>query len=105
VYLSLPREVLGEAIETAPSNRTHRARPRPPVPSPADIELLVRWIAEARNPLIITGMLGRDPRESVVLSRLADRFALPVVPYNTRYFALSANHPMFQGTAPGPLLE
>jgi len=105
VYLSLPREVLGEAIETAPSNRAHRARPRAPVPSPADIELLVRWIAEARNPLIITGMLGRDPRESVVLSRLADRFALPVVPYNTRYFALSANHPMFQGTAPGPLLE
>ena len=50
-------------------------------------------------------MLGRDPRESVVLARLAERYALPVVPFNTRYFAMSANHPMFMGSAPGPLLS
>lgn len=105
VYLSLPREVLGETIEAAPSNRGQRARPRAPVPAQDDIEQLAGWIAEAKNPLIITGMLGRDPRESIVLSRLADRCALPVVPYNTRYFALSANHHMFQGSAPGPLLH
>ena len=30
---------------------------------------------------------------------------MPVIPYNTRYFAMSANHPMFQGSMPGPLLE
>jgi acetolactate synthase-1/2/3 large subunit len=28
-----------------------------------------------------------------------------VVPFNTRYFAMSANHPMFQGSAPGSLLQ
>jgi acetolactate synthase-1/2/3 large subunit len=105
VYLSLPREVLGETIEAAPSNRGHRAGPRPPEPAAADIEALATWIAAAKNPLIITGMLGRDPRDSVALARLADRYALPVVPYNTRYFALSANHPMFQGSTPRPLLE
>jgi acetolactate synthase-1/2/3 large subunit len=105
VYLSLPREVLGEAIESAPSNRGHRARPRPPVPVAEDITQLAAWIAAAKNPLIITGMLGRDPRDSVVLARLADRYALPIVPYNTRYFALSASHQMFQGSAPGPLLK
>ncbi len=38
------------------------------------------------------------------LSRLAEQWALPVIPYNTRYFALSANHPMFQGSMPGPLV-
>ena len=105
VYLSLPREVLGETIEPAASNRAHRARPRPPEAAPRDIEQLADWIAAARNPLIITGMLGRDPRDSVALARLADRYALPVVPFNPRYFALSANHPMFQGSAPGPLLK
>ncbi len=41
----------------------------------------------------------------MVLARLAEQWALPVVPYNTRYFAISANHPMFQGSAPGPLLK
>ena len=34
VYLSLPREVLGEVVDTpAESNRAHRARPHAPVPS------------------------------------------------------------------------
>jgi len=105
VYLSLPREVLGETIGTAESNRGHRARPRPPEAASRDIDQLAAWIAAARNPMIITGMLGRDPQDSVVLARLAERYALPVVPFNTRYFALSTNHPMFFGSAPGPLLK
>src|SRR5262249_33499273 len=63
------------------------------------------WIAAARSPLVITGLLGQDPRDAVVLARLAERWALPVIPYNTRYFAISANHPMFQGSMPRPLLD
>ena len=106
VYLTLPREVLGEAATTpVESDRAHRARPRTPVPASADIEQLAEWIAAARAPLIITGLLGQDPRDAVVLSRLAERWALPVIPYNTRYFAISANHSMFQGSMPRPLLD
>ena len=105
VYLSLPREVLGEVMSApAESNRHQRARPRAPVAAAGDIAQLADWIAAAENPLVITGMLGRDPRESTVLARLADRYALAVVPFNTRYFALSSDHPMFQGSAPAPLL-
>ena len=105
VYLSLPREVLGEVVHaSAESNRAHRARPRAPVPSAADIEQLAGWIASARAPVVITSLLGQDPRDAVVLSRLAERWALPVIPYNTRYFAISASHPMFQGSMPQPLL-
>lgn len=103
-YLSLPREVLGEVVGPSATNRAHRAGPRPPVPADDDIEILATWIAQARNPLIITGMLGRDPRDSIALEKLVDRYAIPVIPYNTRYFALGADHPMFQGSAPGPLL-
>jgi acetolactate synthase I/II/III large subunit len=106
VYLSLPREVLGEVMDTpAASNRLHRARPRAPVPACADIEQLAEWIAAARSPLVITGGLGQDPRDAVVLARLAEQWALPVVPYNTRYFAIPGEHPMFQGSMPGPLLK
>ena len=75
------------------------------MPSAADIEQLADWIASARAPVVITSLLGQDPRDAVVLSRLAERWALPVIPYNTRYFAISANHPMFQGSMPGPLLD
>jgi acetolactate synthase-1/2/3 large subunit len=106
VYLSLPREVLAEVVpQSAESNRHRRAEPRPPEACAADIETLADWIEAAENPLIITGMLGKDPRESTVLARLAERYALPVIPYQTRYFALSADHPMFQGSLPGPLLQ
>jgi acetolactate synthase-1/2/3 large subunit len=106
VYLSLPREVLGEVVDApAESNRAHRLVPSAPVPSASDIEQLAEWIAAARSPVVITGLLGQDPRDAVVLSRLAEQWALPVVPFNTRYFAISANHPMFQGSAPGSLLD
>ena len=105
VYLSLPREVLGEVVGALESNRAHRSGPRAPEAADRDIDTLADWIAAARNPLIITGMLGRDTRDSVVLARLAERYALAVVPFNTRYFALSADHKMFQGSAPGSLLQ
>ncbi len=105
VYLSLPREVLGEPATAPESNRARRARPRTPEAAGRDIEQLADWIAAAENPLIITGMLGRDPEDAVVLGRLAERYALAVVPFNTRYFAMSAEHKMFQGSAPGELLQ
>ena len=106
VYLSLPREVLGETVETRAESAVHRrARPGAPIPASSDIERLADWIAAARSPLIITGLLGQDPRDAEVLARLAEQWALPVVPYNPRYFAMSANHPMFQGSSPGPLLK
>jgi acetolactate synthase I/II/III large subunit len=106
VYLTLPREVLGETVTTpAESARARRAGPRAPVVSLADIERLAEWIMAARAPVIITGLLGQNPRDAVVLARLAERWALPVIPFNTRYFAMSANHPMFQGSAPGPMLD
>jgi acetolactate synthase-1/2/3 large subunit len=106
VYLSLPREVLGEVLPVpATTNRDRRIGPKPPMPHPGDVDTLADWIAAAKRPLIITGMSGKDPRDSEVLSRVAERYALPVIPYQTRYFALSADHPMFQGSLPGPLLE
>ena len=106
VYLSLPREVLGETVTTpAESNRTRRAGPRAPTPAASDIERLADWIAAARLPLIIAGNVGRDPQQAVALARLAEMHALPVIPFNPRYFAMSVLHPMYQGSSPGPLLD
>jgi acetolactate synthase-1/2/3 large subunit len=105
VYLSLPREVLGETLEKpAESAIAQRARPQPPTPRREDVETLADWITAAKNPLIVTGHLGRDPRDAVVLERLAEKYALPVIPYMTRYYAIGGDHPMFFGGAPGPML-
>jgi acetolactate synthase-1/2/3 large subunit len=102
VYLSLPREVLAEAAAGAAAER--RTGPAAPHPSAGDIETLAGWLAEARRPLIITADAGKHPGESEALAAVADRYAIPVVPYNPRYFALSGTHPMYAGPAPGPLL-
>jgi acetolactate synthase-1/2/3 large subunit len=105
VYLSLPREVLGEEMAAREDTvRPPRARPDRPRPAASDIERAAEWIAGSRNPLVITGQLGRDPREAVALTRLAERFGLPVVPFNPRHFAISGHHPMFQGSNAGSLL-
>jgi acetolactate synthase-1/2/3 large subunit len=103
VYLSLPREVLGEPA--AGEMRAPRARPRPPHPSPADIERLADWIAEARLPLIITSSAGRHPADSTALARLTEAFALPVVGSSPRHFVLPSSHPMYMGTTAGALLQ
>lgn len=106
VYLSLPREVLGETLAApAESAVARRARPGPPVARAADIDQLADWIAAARKPLVITGALGRNPAEAEILSRLAEAYALPVIPYMTRYFAISGAHPMYFGGLPGPMLK
>ena len=98
--------MLGEVVDDAGGKQSRTPRATACAGAVAvDIEQLAEWIATARAPVVITGLLGQDPRDAVVLSRLAERWALPVIPYNTRYFAISANHPMFQGSMPGPLLD
>ena len=103
VYLSLPREVLGEPAAGLEA-RAPSARPNAPYPSLADIERLADWIAEARAPLIITSSAGRHPQDSVALAQLAKRYALPVVGSSPRYFVLPSSHPMYMGTTVGGLL-
>jgi acetolactate synthase I/II/III large subunit len=105
VYLSLPREVLGEEVGEPSTARGPRARPTTPAAPQADIDRLADWIAAARMPLVITGQVGRDPQEAVLLTRIAERFALPVTPFNPRHFAISAHSKMFQGTGAGALLQ
>jgi acetolactate synthase I/II/III large subunit len=103
VYLSLPREVLAEPAAAAASVR--RAVPAPPHPRARDIETLAGWLADAERPLIITADAGKHPGESEALAAVAERFAIPVVAYNPRYFTLPGDHPMYAGPAPGALLR
>jgi acetolactate synthase-1/2/3 large subunit len=105
IYLSLPREVL--AAYVTPSNRppARRFPVEMPFPSPASIATLAGWIAAAKRPLIITGHAGREPAGAVALAQLAERFAVPVVPFNPRSLCLPSSHPMHQGYQPRELLQ
>ncbi|MCZ6873346.1 MAG: thiamine pyrophosphate-requiring protein, partial [bacterium] len=106
VYLTLPREVLGETQEqfcmTSPSRRDLGGRL---YPDPQSIEAAANLLAAADNPLIITGTSGRNPQTVGHLVALAERFAIPVVEFSRRYLCFPTNHPLHLGYAPDPLLE
>ena len=104
VYLSLPREVLAEAL---PAGFTLGERgvesPAPPHPDPAAVEAAARLLAEAKAPLIITS--GGGPDLFDVLGPMADRFAIPVVQYWRTSVTISTEHPMYAGEDPTMLLS
>src|SRR5262249_49864887 len=104
VYLTLPREILAMAATRLGEGVPRRAIPTPAAPDPPAIERLAEWIAVAKRPLIIPANAGRTGEPGAALTRLAERFALPVVAFNPRYLALPTTHPMYQGPQPRPLL-
>jgi acetolactate synthase-1/2/3 large subunit len=104
VYLTLPREVLASGAASSPQ-RAGRSPPTRAHADPAAIEQLAEWLAAAKHPLIITSNAGRTAEAAAALTRLAERFALPVVSFNPRFLALPSTHPLHQGYQPGPFLD
>ena len=106
VYLTLPREVLGEAQTTfsmtSPVRRDLGGRL---YPDPQSIDTAAELLAAAENPLIITGTSGRNAETVGHLVALAESFAIPVVVFNQRYMCFPTNHPLHLGFAPDPFLS
>jgi acetolactate synthase-1/2/3 large subunit len=102
VYLVLPREPLAAPVSETLASEP-RALPSQGFPDPQAIATLAEWIASADNPLIVTSSDG-DPRAVAALSKLSERFALPVVNHNARVVTFPASHPMHAGYDSGPLL-
>ncbi len=102
VYMILPREPL--AAELAEPLAPVRPRPiaPPPHPDPQTISTLAEWIGAAERPLIIASSL--DAAAVGALSRLAERWAIPVVSQSARTVCLPSSHAMHFGYEPGLLL-
>jgi acetolactate synthase-1/2/3 large subunit len=106
VYLTLPREVLGETLDrfaiTSPSRRNTSGRL---YPDPQSIAAAAAILAQAERPLIITGASGRNPETVGHLVALAESFAIPVVVFGQRYMCFPSNHPMHLGFSPEPFID
>jgi len=105
VYLTLPREVLGEPQTefsmTSPARRDLGGRL---YPDPQSIDAAAEILAAAENPLLITGTSGRHAETVAHLVALAESFAIPVVTFGQRYMCFPTDHPLHLGFAPEPLL-
>lgn len=104
VYVTLPREVLSAPVAASNSATVAKAAPSVAAPDPGAIEILAKWIAEAKRPLIISGSTGRTKEGFVALSEFAERFAIPVI-VGRRYVCLPASHSMHMGFEPKSELQ
>jgi len=105
VYLTLPREVLAErhdAIEYADPARA--VVPAATLPDPGAVEEAAAMLAGARNPIIITKALGRDPNAVPVLVRLADTLGAPVFDQFHTYVNFPQDHALHGGFEAAPYL-
>ncbi len=101
VYLTLPREVLAERHESLEYADPARAvAPAATMPDPAAIEEAAGILAGARNPVIITKALGRDPAAVPVLVRFAETLGAPVFDQFHTYVNFPQDHPLHAGFEP-----
>ena len=101
VYLTLPREVLAErheAIEYADPARA--VVPAATQPDPRAIDEAAEILASARNPVIITKAVGRDPAAVPVLVRFAETLGAPVFDQFHTYVNFPQDHPLHAGFEP-----
>ncbi len=104
IYVSLPREVLSETIETG-------GIPDQPLMAPAharapasDIQTAAAWLLAARNPVIFVQRGAGDVEGFRALADMADRYSIPVVHYWATQIGIPTNHPMWAGGDPAPWL-
>jgi acetolactate synthase-1/2/3 large subunit len=106
VYLTLPREVLGELqtefTMSSPPRRDLGGRLHP---DPQSIEAAAAILAAADNPLLITDAAGRHLETVEHLIALAESFAIPVVEFNRRYMCFPTTHSLHLGFTPEPFLD
>ncbi|MGE3933305.1 MAG: thiamine pyrophosphate-requiring protein [Rhodospirillaceae bacterium] len=106
IYLTLPREILAmplDRFEIADTARHLGAVPA--LAEAAAVERAAALIARAERPVIATSRYGRRAEDVAVLAAIAERYALPVVSYVSRYVALPASHPMNMGGNPKTFVE
>ncbi len=102
VYLTLPRDVLAERLQsitvTSPPRRRVESRL---YPDPDRIEEAARLLARARFPLILTTSAGRDVGAVPGLVALAEAGGIGVVEVNPTYVNFPHRHPLHIGFTQG----
>lgn len=97
VYLVAPREVLAQQVEPA-SGHPEAYPPVGPAALAREVAAeIATALAGARNPLVVTGYLGRDPGAVAELIALADLLAIPVLESAPHHVNFPADHPMHRG--------
>jgi acetolactate synthase I/II/III large subunit len=98
VYISLPRDVIAEALDAVTiETPARREVANQRHPDPVRLQEAAKILAAAKNPLIITSELGRSKTAVAKLVELADAGAIEVIEASPVYNNFPADHPCHAG--------
>lgn len=105
VYLTLPREVLAERLESiAYEDRPRLKQAMSTSPGPEAIAQAARTLAGAGNPIAVTRAVGQDPAAVQPLVDLAELLGMPVFEPGGACVNFPKSHPLYGGADAGDAL-
>ncbi len=105
VYLTLPREVLAQKMDSITIHRFRKNRAEPLQPSLETIKRTAEILRGAVNPLIITGRLGSDPAAVSAMVGFAEALAAPVVTPASPFVSFPNTHDFHLGVSAAPYIK
>jgi acetolactate synthase-1/2/3 large subunit len=97
VYLVGPREVMEEPVEPYPADPAQYPPTGPAALTDEATRDIATALAGARNPLIVTSYLGRNPAAVPALVELAELLAIPVLESAAFCVNFPGDHPLHAG--------
>ena len=97
VYLTAPREVMEEPVEPYAVDGADFTPVAPGALSGEVIAEIATALAGARQPLVVTSYLGRDPAAVPKLVELCELLAVPVLESMAYHVNFPADHPLHAG--------
>lgn len=104
VYLSLPREVLCEAVDAAGLEAPPSMQPSRGAPDPGGVAEAARLIARAARPLVIAQRGAGDEASFAAFGKWATDWGIAVSSWWATHLAIPTDHPCHVGSDPGPWL-
>jgi len=105
VYLTLPREVLAQKMDSITIHPNRKAQVEPSQPSAASIKRTAEILRGATNPLIITGRLGSDPTAVSAMVSFAEALVAPVVTPASPFVSMPNTHDFYLGVSSAPYIK
>jgi acetolactate synthase-1/2/3 large subunit len=105
VYLTLPREVLAQKMESVTIHPFRKQRDEALRPSDETVKRTAEVLSRAKNPVIITGRLGSDPSAVSAMVSFAEALVAPVVTPASPFVSFPNTHDFHLGVSSAPYIK
>lgn len=105
VYLTLPREILAQKMDSVTIHPFRKSQAEALRPGDETIKRTAELLRGAVNPLIITGRLGSDPTALTAMVSFAEALAAPVVTPASPFVSFPNTHDFHLGVSSAPYIK